>query len=116
MIKSSDYWSKFRIFPPALRETAERWPQYGVCRFSRRGAARNGRGSCGCPQTKLGMDMIAGGPSTLMLSCVPTLPAIARKLRGRGCQPNRVVPPCRLQGLEVESYHGEKTIVILNAR
>lgn len=45
------------------------------------GAARNGRGSCGCPQTKLGTDMIAGGPSTLMLSCVPTLPAIARKLQ-----------------------------------
>ena len=35
---------------------------------------------------------------------------------GKGCQPNRAVPPCRLQGVEVESYHGEKTIVILNAR
>jgi hypothetical protein len=80
------------------------------------GAARNGRGSCGCPQTKLGTDMIAGGPSTLMLSCVPTLPAIARKLQVKAASRTGLFPPCRLQGLEVESYHGEKTIVILNAR
>jgi hypothetical protein len=47
---------------------------------------------------------------------VPILPAIARKLRVNAASRTGLFPPCRLQGLEVKSYYGEKAIVILNAR
>jgi hypothetical protein len=51
-----------------------------------------------------------------MLSCVPTLPAIARKLQAKAASRTGLFHRAGSKGLEVESYHGEKTIVILNAR
>ena len=80
------------------------------------GAARNGRGSCGCPsdQARDGHDRRWAIDLDTELRAYTACDR--QEASGKGCQPNRAVPPCRLQGLEVESYHGEKTIVILNAR